>query len=246
MSCKHENFTCHLSQRPSFWITLYTSLRFLRIVGLHIFCAMWVLHLLILQEQAEEEGEEDLLNKRRAMGTDEVQRIVWRICAILSSGGVASAETSKPSLVVPENRQDETIEELRQQLRRRRKKHLAYCIAQRNMIEGSSKSALAILQSETIQGLSDTSEAIEKFSRSAQLMIWGICISALLQQCICTRTIYATVLSLLGALPQWRQQIPLQQFCKSWKKLSKSWTRPLRKFRRNRRYALHLLFVALY
>ncbi|CDI80610.1 hypothetical protein, conserved [Eimeria acervulina] len=121
-------------------------------------------------EQAEEEGEEDLLNKRRAMGTDEVQRIVWRICAILSSGGVASAETSKPSLVVPENRQDETIEELRQQLRRRRKKHLAYCIAQRNMIEGSSKSALAILQSETIQGLSDTSEAIEKFSRGSATM----------------------------------------------------------------------------
>ncbi|CDI82519.1 hypothetical protein, conserved [Eimeria praecox] len=118
-------------------------------------------------EQAEEEGDDDMLNKRRALGTDEVQRIVWRICALLSSGGVPSADASKPHLVVPENKRDETIEELRQQLRRRRKRHLDYCMAQRNILEGRSKSALAVLQSETIQELSDTSEAIEGFSRGA-------------------------------------------------------------------------------
>ncbi|CDJ29124.1 Cast multi-domain protein, related [Eimeria mitis] len=118
-------------------------------------------------EQAEEDGDDDLLHKRRALGTDEVQRIIWRICALLSSGGLASTDTSKLHLVVPENRRDETVEELRQQLRRRRKRHLDYCMAQRNIIEGSSKSALAVLQSETIQGLSDTSEAIEEFSRGS-------------------------------------------------------------------------------
>ncbi|CDJ49027.1 hypothetical protein, conserved [Eimeria brunetti] len=116
-------------------------------------------------EQAEEEGDDALLNKRRALGTDDVQRIVWRICALLSSGGLASAESSRSRLIVPEDKRDETIEEMRQQLRHRRKRHLDYCMAQRTIIEGSSKSALSILQEETIQGLSNKSEAIEEFSR---------------------------------------------------------------------------------
>ncbi|CDJ55942.1 hypothetical protein, conserved [Eimeria maxima] len=118
-------------------------------------------------EQAEEEGDDDMLNKRRALGTDEVQRIVWRICALLSSGVASRTDSSGPHFIVPDERRDDTVEELRQQLRRRRKRHLDYCIAQRNIIEGGPRSALAAIQSETIQGLSGTSEDIDEFSRGS-------------------------------------------------------------------------------
>lgn len=117
------------------------------------------------QEQAEEEGDEELRRKRYALGTREVQRIVWHICALLSSGKRGSSEVEGLHLIVPEDKIEETVNELQQQLRRRRQSHLEYCLAQRSITEGTSKTELAILQTESLLGPSDLTDTTEGISR---------------------------------------------------------------------------------
>ena len=104
--------------------------------------------------------------KRLSLGVNEIQRIVWLTCAFTSSAG-ANKEGPNLPIVPPEFTLDATAEDLQRQIRRRRKRLFDYCMAQRNLIHGSSRTALAILQGESIQGLFDTAGAMDEFSRWA-------------------------------------------------------------------------------
>lgn len=114
-------------------------------------------------ERAEEQGEDDVQNKRLAFDTNEIQRVIWNVLAFDPFGESkrgSRAGGNEPLGAKPEPNIEEEVNLLRQQFRCRRKRHLDYCIAQRDLVEGSARSALAALQDKTIQGLSDTTSSI--------------------------------------------------------------------------------------
>lgn len=133
---------------------------------------------MFFQERAEEQGEDDVQNKRLAFGTSETQRVIWNVLAFdpfgdfnkgsLTGASESQGAQSKPSI-------DEEVRALQQQLRRRRKRHLEYCIAQRDLVEGSSRSALAVLQDKTIQGLSNTTSSIRELRKWAGIFVVEVC-----------------------------------------------------------------------
>lgn len=132
-------------------------------VATAMMCRLLLCHL--LQELAEEQGDDEFHSKRLAFGTSEVHRVVWRLCV---SGPSGTHETNTGIAELPRtlsgNQSCEGIEELQKQLRRRRKQHMEYCMAQRNLLGASSRSALVSLQDQTVQGIADTTGALQAFS----------------------------------------------------------------------------------
>ncbi|OEH77176.1 cast multi-domain related protein [Cyclospora cayetanensis] len=124
-------------------------------------------------ELAEARESEEYLHENLRFSMNEVQRIVWRSCA-LSGGGTtlqSYADVHQVWIIAPGNKLYKTATELQKQLRYRRKKCIDYSTIKQNSVESGSKRAIAVLQSQSIQELSDDTSDTEESSRGAAVLV---------------------------------------------------------------------------
>ncbi|KAL8432734.1 hypothetical protein Efla_004403 [Eimeria flavescens] len=125
---------------------------------------------------SEERLDDDIHRKRAEFGMSEIHRIIWRFCTPDFVGGFTGAVNDEGFDVfvgTADSKNDETVNNLKANLRLRWDRHFEYFRAHRKILESTSRSAHEALQNQTDQWITEYDGASVSLSRVSALLDTG-------------------------------------------------------------------------